>query len=194
MRFRHKLSIVLVGLAIIPLAATGVLIAALLEHDQVTRVDNRVAVSAASAAQVYRGELPRANAFANQLARTKAVKLAFATGQSPPKTLPLHVPPGMTVTLVRAHGKPLYGNPPVGPAWKTTANYVDAANGKEIGDVNVYVRLGPPVLRQILDGTSQPDNVGLALVAGSKAVASSNNVVGPVSGLRAGAGYATVAG
>ena len=48
MRFRHKLSIVLVGLAIVPLAATGVLIAALLEHDQVTRVDNRVAVSAAA--------------------------------------------------------------------------------------------------------------------------------------------------
>jgi hypothetical protein len=48
MRFRHKLSIVLVGLAIIPLAATGVLIATLLEHDQITRVDNRVAVSAAA--------------------------------------------------------------------------------------------------------------------------------------------------
>jgi len=38
MRFRHKLSIVLVGLAIIPLAATGVLIASLIEHDQVTRL------------------------------------------------------------------------------------------------------------------------------------------------------------
>ena len=44
MRFRHKLSIVLVGLAIVPLAATGVLVGALLQHDQVTRVDNRLAV------------------------------------------------------------------------------------------------------------------------------------------------------
>ena len=51
MRFRHKLSIVLVGLAIVPLAATGVLVGALLQHDQVTRVDNRLSVAAASAAQ-----------------------------------------------------------------------------------------------------------------------------------------------
>ena len=193
MRFRHKLSIVLVGLAIIPLAATGVLIATLLEHDQITRVDNRVAVSAASAAQVYRLELRKAKGFANQLARDKTVKLAFAKNAPPVHALPLHVPPGMTVTLIRANGKPLYGNPPAGPAWKASATYVDG-KGTPIGDVDVYVRIGPPLLQQILNGTSRPDNIELALVAGGHAVASSNNAVGPVSGLRAGAGYATVAG
>src|SRR6185312_4014537 len=66
--------------------------------------------------------------------------------------------------------------------------------GTPIGDVDVYVRIGPPLLQQILNGTSRPDNIELALVAGGHAVASSNNAVGPVSGLRAGAGYATVAG
>ena len=64
MRFRHKLSIVLVGLAIVPLAATGVLVGALLQHDQVTRVDNRLSVAAASAAQAYRANLVKARAFA----------------------------------------------------------------------------------------------------------------------------------
>ena len=50
MRFRHKLSIVLVGLAIVPLAAAGVLVGALLQRDQVTQVDNRLSVVAAAAA------------------------------------------------------------------------------------------------------------------------------------------------
>jgi len=193
MRFRHKLSIVLVGLAIIPLAATGVLIAALLEHDQVTRVDNRVAVSAASAAQVYRGELRSAYVFARKLANNKAVQLAFAPKRPPLPKLPLRVPAGTTVTLVRADGKPVYGNQPAGPAWKTSAKYVDDA-GKTIGSVDVYVRLGPKLLTGMTSGIPRPDNVEVSLVAGNQAVASTNGAVGPVSGLRAGAGSATVAG
>src|SRR6478672_8878430 len=98
MRFRHKLSIVLVGLAIVPLAATGVLVAALLEHDQVTRVDNRVAVSAQAAAQAYQIELNRAAAVAQQVASNPQVKLLFAGKQKPGK-LPvgIAVPPGMTL-------------------------------------------------------------------------------------------------
>jgi diguanylate cyclase (GGDEF)-like protein len=193
MRFRHKLSIVLVGLAIVPLAATGVLVGALLQHDQVTRVDNRVAVSAASAAQVYRLQLNRATAFAKQLARNKGVKVAFAKGASPLKSLPLSVPAGMTAALVRANGVPVFGRPAVGPAWKTRAVYHEGKAGRRVGEVDVYVHIGPELIQEI-QKTGRPDNVEVSLVAGGKAVASTNNAVGPVSGLRVGAGYAKVAG
>jgi two-component system, cell cycle response regulator len=193
MRFRHKLSIVLVGLAIVPLAATGVLVGALLQHDQVTRVDNRVAVSAASAAQVYRLQLNRATAFATQLARNKGVKLAFARGAKPLESLPLSVPEGMSVALVRANGKPVFGKPAVGPAWKAGAVYKNK-DRKKIGEVDVYVHVGSDLIQQIVRETTLPDDVDVALISGGQAIASTNNVTGPVSGLRAGTGSAKVAG
>ncbi len=86
MRFRHKLSIVLVGLAIVPLAATGVLVAALLEHDQVTRVDNRVAVSAQAAAQAYQAQAGKAGVVAQEISHNRNVQLMF-TGKQPTKKL-----------------------------------------------------------------------------------------------------------
>src|SRR5436190_4993367 len=162
MRFRHKLSIVLVGLAIVPLAATGVLVGALLQHDQVTRVDNRVAVSAASAAQVYRLQLNRATAFATQLARNKGVKVAFASGAKPLESLPLSVPEGMSVALVRANGKPVFGKPAVGPAWKVGAVYKNK-DRKKIGEVDVYVHVGSNLIQQIVRETTLPDDVDVAL-------------------------------
>ena len=196
MRFRHKLSIVLVGLAIVPLAATGVLVGALLQHDQVTRVDNRVAVSAASAAQVYRLEMKRANTFAHQVAQNPKVALLFAG--NPPKAAPLppgiHPPKGMSVALVGKGGTPIFGNPPPGTAWKTQAVYRDAKTNARVGEVDVYLRIGPDLLQAITNGNTRPDNVELSLVGAGQAVASTNGAVGPVSGLRAGAGNAKVAG
>jgi diguanylate cyclase (GGDEF)-like protein len=99
----------------------------------------------------------------------------------------------MTVALVRADGTPVFGNPPAGPAWKASAAEV-AKSGKTIGDVNVFVPIGPKLLQQITEGTTRPDNVELSLVAGGQAVASTNGAIGQVSGLRAGAGSAKVAG
>jgi diguanylate cyclase (GGDEF)-like protein len=193
MRFRHKLSIVLVGLAIVPLAAAGVLVGALLQRDQVSRVDSKLAVSAASAAQVYRLQLNRAIPFAKHLAKNPGVKRAFARGAKPLKSLPLSVPAGMSVALVRASGVPIYGKPVTKPAWKTSAIYHDR-QGKTIGQVDVYVRIGQDLLQQIATQTNRPDNVEVSLVAGRKAIASTNNATGAVSGLRAGTGSANVAG
>jgi diguanylate cyclase (GGDEF)-like protein len=194
MRFRHKLSIVLVGLAIVPLAATGVLVGALLQHDQVTRVDNRIAVSAASAEQVYRAEQAQAQNLAGKLARRKDVQFAFAPGARPLTELPLPVPAGMAAALVRANGKPVFGNAPPGPAWKASAVYHDKKTHKKIGEVDVYVRLGPTLVHEITTAAPPSDPVEIALVAAGKAVASTNSAVGPVSGLRVGAGNANVAG
>jgi diguanylate cyclase (GGDEF)-like protein len=194
MRFRHKLSIVLVGLAIIPLAATGVLIAALLEHDQVTRVDNRVAVSAQAAAESYQLQASKASALARQLAQDPRVSALFA-GNQPTVKLPrrLDIPRGMTVVLVGKHGKPIAGNPPSATAWRSRAVYHDA-HGRRVGEVDVYIRFGPDLLRQITEHAQWPDNVEIALVDGKQAVATTNHVTGPVVGLHVGGGSANLAG
>ena len=44
MRFRHKLSIVLVGLAVVPLVAAGLIVQALLARDEVRSVDAQLSV------------------------------------------------------------------------------------------------------------------------------------------------------
>jgi len=193
MRFRHKLSIVLVGLAIVPLAATGVLVAALLEHDQVTRVDNRVAVSAQAAAQSYQIELNRAGAFAQQVAQDPQVKLMFAGNQKPAKlSAGISVPSGMTLVLTGKHGNPISGNPPAGTASKTTAVYHDAKHRK-IGEVAVYIPFDRALLARITDN-AQSESVQFALVQGGQVLASPNGATGAVTGLQPGVGSANVAG
>ena len=85
MRFRHKLSIVLIGLALVPLVAAGVLVPRLLEHDQVTRVDNGLAVSAAG-----RGAgvpAPVSNAAAPSRARSPANRKVQSARVQPTKQL-----------------------------------------------------------------------------------------------------------
>jgi diguanylate cyclase (GGDEF)-like protein len=189
MRFRHKLSIVLVGLAIVPLAATGVLVGALLQHDQVTRVDNRLSVAAASAAQAYRAEQQRAVAFARRVAMRPDVQVALSPNASKLSRIK-GTPPGMSVVLVRG-GVPIFGTPPVGPSWHATVPLGKRSAGRS---VDVYLPFTRDLLVTISGGVTLPSNVELALVGGGVAVASSSGAVGPVSGLRAGAGTADVAG
>jgi len=55
-RFRHKLSIVLVGLAVVPLVAAGLIVQALLARDEVRSVDAQLSVGAAAGAAAYRSQ------------------------------------------------------------------------------------------------------------------------------------------
>ena len=190
MRFRHKLSIVLVGLVVVPLVATGVLVGALLEHDQVTRVNNKLSVAANAALQSYRAQQQRTKAFAAVVAQTRDVRLAFLPASK--VTVPPKAPADMSVVLVR-NGTPFLGSPPQGvPYWRAK---VPLGAGRE---VDVYLRVSQPLLDAIATagGLTIPQSVGLALVAGNRAVASyPTNALGPVSGLRdGGVGSASVAG
>ena len=186
MRFRHKLSIVLVGLAIVPLAATGVLVGALLQHDQVTRVDNRLSVAAASAAQAYRANLVKARAFATAARARPDVRVAL-TGHGPKFTGIPNTPSGMSLVLVR-NGKAVYGHAPRGAYWLVQAPLGSAH------EVDVYVRFTEDTLASIVRAAPPASNIDLALVTGNQAVASSSNAVGEVTGLRAGTGSASIAG
>jgi diguanylate cyclase (GGDEF)-like protein len=190
MRFRHKLSIVLVGLAIVPLAAAGVLVGALLERNQTTRVDNRLSVLAVAAGQGYTTQQQKAGRFALQVASTKQVRLAFGAG----KRSPLHIsaPPGMVVVLFD-QGVPIVGNQPTGPSWHATAYVGQQSGGRK---VNVYLPLTSALLNTIdTSGKLNLGNAALALVAGGRTVGSTIGAIGPVKGLRvSGVGSAVVAG
>jgi diguanylate cyclase (GGDEF)-like protein len=193
MRFRHKLSIVLVGLAIVPLAAAGVLVGALLQRDQVTRVDNKVAVSAQAAAQLYDLEGPKAASYAQKVAANPKVALRFAGTQAPqPLPAAVNPPPAMAVVLVGKSGTPIAGSPPGGAALRTRTFIRDPKTNKRIGEIDVYVRVVPALFPQITEGPDWPENIGFALVVGNRAIATSSNATGPVSGLHSG-GAATIA-
>jgi diguanylate cyclase (GGDEF)-like protein len=189
MRFRHKLSIVLVGLVVVPLVATGLLIGVLLQHDQVSRVNNKLQVAVGTATQRYAAQLESARTFAAAAAANKDVRLALAQGK-PSASASLPTPPdGMTLVLV-SHGKPIYGDPPKGPSWRAIAHPV----GTDYR-VEVYVALSQPLLVAIAAGGPRAPNVDLALVSRGRTYASMAGNNGPVSGLRAGKiGSAVIAG
>jgi diguanylate cyclase (GGDEF)-like protein len=193
MRFRHKLSIVLVGLAIVPLAAAGVLVGALLQRDQVTRVNNRVAASAQAVAQAFNLEAAQASSYAQRVAADPNVAQLFV-GRQTPVGMPKSVDPpsGMTVALVGKHGKLIAGAPPSGPALRAKTVYRDPKKGR-VGAINVYVRLGQPLFLKLTDAR-WPENVGFALVVGNRVVGSSNGPGGSASSLPAKAGPATIDG
>jgi diguanylate cyclase (GGDEF)-like protein len=189
MRFRHKLSIVLVGLVVVPLVATGVLIGVLLQHDQVTRVNSKLQVAANAGLQSYRAQQQRTRAFAAVVAQESDVQGAFAPGSRP--AAPPKAPAGMSVVLARK-GVPFLGSPPRGVPWWRAV--VPLGKGRE---VDVYLKLSQPLLDSMVVGRfSLDESVGLSLVAGNRAVASyPTDALGPVSGLRVGGvGSATVAG
>ncbi|MEP6640995.1 MAG: diguanylate cyclase [Gaiellales bacterium] len=180
----------LVGLAIVPLAAAGVLVGVLLQRNQVTRVDNRLSVLAAAAAQGYTTQQQKAAAFALRVAAGKQVRLAFGSGTKPPSRIT--APQGMTVVVIKK-GVPIVGKPPRGPSWHATATVGQKAAGRE---VSVYVPLTSALLSTI--DTSAHLNLGnaaLAFVAGGRTLGSTIGAVGPVKDLPAsGVGSAVVGG
>jgi len=189
MRFRHKLSIVLVGLVVVPLVATGLLVGVLLQHDQVSRVNNKLQVAVGTATQGYAAQLETARSFAAAAAANKDVRLALAQGK-PSASASLPTPPdGMTLVLA-SHGKPIYGEPPKAPSWRAIAHPVGTKYR-----VEVYVALSQPLLVAIAAGGPRAPNVDLALVSHGRTYASMAGNNGPVSGLRAGKiGSAVIAG
>jgi diguanylate cyclase (GGDEF)-like protein len=189
MRFRHKLSIVLVLLAIVPLVAAGVLVGVLLQRNQVSRVDSRLSVAAAAAQQGYVAQLENAFAFARRAAKRPDVTLAFAAGKKKPAPI-TQVPAGMRLVLVK-NGAPIVGSPPAGPSWHATV----AVGSKRA--VIVYVPITPALFDTINSSgrLKLPTSVSLALVGGGRTLASTTGETGPVSGLRPSvAGSAVVAG
>ena len=77
MRFRHKLSIVLIGLALVPLVSAGFLVLRLLQHDKVASVDNGLATAISAGGQAYTAQMAEADTLAATVAADLKVQGVF---------------------------------------------------------------------------------------------------------------------
>jgi diguanylate cyclase (GGDEF)-like protein len=180
-RFRHKLSIVLVGLALVPLVGAGLIVEALLTRDQVRSVDAKLSDGAAGAAAAYRAQMVVAQTLAAQMAGRPDVARAFRSRDGAAVDLSA-VPPGYVVALADDRGI-FAGSQPSGLAWSTTAQLTPPSHDRR---VIVTLPLDSELMLRVQDQSPVADGVDLALVVGGRVVASVGDVTGAVSGLRAG--------
>jgi two-component system, cell cycle response regulator len=179
LRFRHKLSIVLVGLALVPLIAAGIVVSGLLEHDQVARVDGRLATAAAAGQQAYRSLLQQATAAAIDAARRTDIQAAMRAGRS---VQPPPAPLGATLTVMRGTRRLGGPAPAPPPAWRFAQPVGACADCHVIASVPLDARLAS----SLLQGVRPADSIQFALVSGGRILASSDAARGRATGLRAG--------
>ncbi|MDX6591396.1 MAG: hypothetical protein QOJ13_592 [Gaiellales bacterium] len=181
MRFRHKLSIVLVGLALVPLVGAGLIVQALLARDEVEQVDTKLAAGAAGAATAYTAQLNSASLLAAQIAGRPDVARAFRLRDRSAVTLG-ELPEGFRVALVDDRGV-LLGSLPKGPAWTTTAELVPPIRHRR---VIVWIPLGTQLLARVVESIPTAESVGVALVVDGRAIAGIAAPTGPASDLQPG--------
>jgi diguanylate cyclase (GGDEF)-like protein len=180
-RFRHKLSIVLVGLAVVPLVGAGLIVQALLAGDEVRSVDSKLSAGAAGAAAAYRAQLEVAETLAVQMAGRPDVARAFARRDASQVDLSA-VPRGYSVALADDRGA-FAGSVPAGAVWSTTAHLNPASHDRR---VIVSLPLNTDTLLRVQAQSPVAEGVGLALVVGGRTIAAIGGPAGPVSGLRPG--------
>src|SRR6476660_9603983 len=176
-RFRHKLSIVLVGLALVPLIAAGLIVQALLTRDTVRSVDAKLSIGAAGAAAAYRSQQVVAQTVAVQLASRPDVARAFRDRDASQLDLS-SVPPGYTVALADDKGT-FAGSVPEGPVWQASAELVRHIAGRR---VIVSMPLNAELLLRVAAQSPLLDGVDLALASGGHVIASPKGLSGDLRG------------
>jgi diguanylate cyclase (GGDEF)-like protein len=180
-RFRHKLSIVLVGLALVPLIGAGLIVQALLTRDTVRSVDAKLSIGAAGAAAAYRSQQVVAQTVAVQLASRPDVARAFRDRDASQLDLS-SVPPGYSVALADDKGM-FAGSVPVGPVWQASAELVPHTDGRR---VIVSMPLNDELLLRVAAQSPLPDGVDLALASAGHVIASPDGLSGELSGFTPG--------
>ena len=181
MRFRHKLSIVLVGLALVPLIGAGLIVQALLTRDAVRTVDAKLSIGAAGAAAAYRSQQVVAQTVAVQLASRPDVASAFRDRDASQLDLS-SVPPGYSVSLVDDKGT-FAGSVPAGPVWQAKAELVPHIDERR---VIVSMPLNDELLLRVAAQSPLPDGVDLALASAGHVIASPDGLSGALSGFTPG--------
>jgi diguanylate cyclase (GGDEF)-like protein len=180
-RFRHKLSIVLVGLALVPLIGAGLIVQALLTRDTVRSVDAKLSIGAAGAAAAYRSQQVVAQTVAVQLASRPDVARAFRDRDASQLDLS-SVPPGYSVALADDKGM-FAGSVPAGPVWQASAELVPHTDGRR---VIVSMPLNDELLLRVAAQSPLPDGVDLALASAGHVIASPDGLSGELSGFTPG--------
>jgi diguanylate cyclase (GGDEF)-like protein len=170
-RFRHKLSIVLVALTLLPLVGAGVLVQSLLVRIHTTQVEGDLETELAGAVAAYRAEADRVAALARETALRPDVQRAFARRSGEGLTFP--GAGGVEVELRDRQGV-IAGDRPAAPAYRAVVD-VGARNDRK---VIAWLPLDERLLGRIAAGIAHQDDVGLALVVGDRAVATTSGPAG----------------
>ncbi len=182
LRFRHKLSIVLIGLALVPLVAAGVLVLRLLEQDKVSSVDSGLTTAAAAAGQTYLTQAADATTVATNIAGRSDVQQALRARQTRrcSSVSAAELPSPLSVTFYK--GKKKVGGQIPQPPFLAASVKIDKCPG-------CRVVVSRPFDQDLITDLQKSGVVNpiqqLGLVSGGQLV-SSGNLAGPVLGLRVG--------
>ena len=188
MRFRHKLSIVLIGLALVPLVSAGFLVLRLLQHDKVASVDNGLVTAVTGGREAWNSQIAQANTLAATVAANPQVQAAahgdVSLGE---KALfgVLHTnSPDSHVAGVAIERK---GRIVAGDLPKTAhilgSVSIDGCNGCQ---VLVAVPLDSTLLSNLSSGAPGDPLQGIGVVVNGSIVASSRDITGGVQGIGVG--------
>ena len=183
LRFRHKLSIVLIGLALVPLVAAGVLVLRLLEQDKVSSVDSGLTTAAAAAGQSYLtqgcGRHDGGDEHRRAIRRAAGAE-ATARYRRNLQRLRAELPSPLSVTFYK--GKKKVGGQTPKPPFLAASVKIDKCPG-------CRVVVSRPFDQDLITDLQKSGVVNaiqqLGLVSGGQLV-SSGNLAGPVLGLRIG--------
>jgi diguanylate cyclase (GGDEF)-like protein len=155
-RFRHKLSIVLIGLALVPLVAAGFLVLRLLEHDKVSKVDSGLAIAVAAGSQAYHGKTADASAAATAIAGLPDVQQVLQRGGPiDSRILQSDLPPRSRLAVTLYRGNRIVKGTAPKPSSVAASVRIEGCSGCRV------------------------------VVSGGQLVSSTGNLVGPVVGLSA---------
>ncbi|HET7172519.1 MAG TPA: sensor domain-containing diguanylate cyclase [Gaiellales bacterium] len=189
MRFRHKLSIVLIGLALVPLVSAGFLVLRLLQHDKVANVDNGLATAVTAGSQAWDAHVAAANTLAATVAANVQVQSA-ARGKVhlSEKTLAGFVPPGSQNDLhvagvaIQRNGRITAGDLPQTPYLEGSVSIDKCSNCRVV----VAVPFDATLLDSLSVGSPADALQGLGVVVNNRIVASTRQFSGGVEGIGVG--------
>ncbi len=196
MRFRHKLSIVLIGLALVPLVSAGFLVLRLLQHDKVANVDNGLATAVTAGGSAYGTQRAEADTVAATIAADPSVQGIFAgtrktLGRDKLQGLLPDSAAGAEVAVVR-EGKVVAGGLPDSPYLPGTVSVTKCKGCKVI----VAVPLDAALLSNLKAAGQTGDTLqSIGIAVDGRLVASTDQGTGVIQGIGFGtAANATVAG
>ena len=194
MRFRHKLSIVLIGLALVPLVSAGFLVLRLLQHDKVANVDNGLATAVTAGGQAYGTQHAQADTVAATVAADASVQGIFAgtrktLGRDQLQGLLPDNAAGDEVAVIRG-GKVVAGGLPDSPYLRGTVSVTKCKDCRVV----VAVPLDSALLSNLKAGQGDTlQSIGIAV--DDRLVASTDAGTGVIRGIGFGnAANASVAG
>jgi diguanylate cyclase (GGDEF)-like protein len=183
-RFRHKLSIVLIGLALVPLVAAGFLVLRLLEHDKVSNVDSGLAIAVAAGSQAYLGKTADASAAATAIAGLPDVQQVLQRGGPiDSRILQSDLPPRSRLAVTLYRGNRIVKGTAPKPSSVAASVRIEGCSGCR---VVVWRPFDQNLIESLQGGGGVRNPIQqLGLVSGGQLVSSTGNLVGPVVGLSA---------